>query len=270
MRTTDEIIAEIDAVQATIPELSTLNSSSQVAFYRLLKRMWAMLVQLVEKSKDDYKATIEALLTEKTIGDLAWYTKQVFAFQYGDAVIVRGAQVTYATIDPAKRIVKQASVAEDPISGRLAVKAVKYQGSGLIPLDPEELAALKEYMRSVKFAGVALDVVSLPADELKLICTVKVDPQVMNPATGASLTSPGTFPVLLAISAYLKALPFDAVFSWTALTDYMQSQKGVKDFVVFQSFQRGYDTDVWIPFERQFVTRAGHMILLDSTITYAS
>ncbi|MFC5407999.1 hypothetical protein ACFPMF_01670 [Larkinella bovis] len=269
MRTTEEIMAEIDATQASIPELATLDSSSQVAFYRLLKRMWALLVQLVEKTVDDYKAKVEALLAEKTIGDLTWYQRQVFAFQFGDAVIVRGAQVTYATIDPAKQIIKQAAVTEDPVSGRLAVKAVK-QGPGntLTALYPAELAALKQYMREVKFAGVALDVVSLDADELKLVCVAKVDPQVMKP-NGESLTAPGTYPVADAIAAYLRALPFDAVFSWTALTDYMQAQKGVKDFVVKQSFQRPSETGSWTAFERQFLTRAGHMVLKDSTITYA-
>ncbi|MGA0556523.1 hypothetical protein ACO2Q8_07730 [Larkinella sp. VNQ87] len=268
MRTTDEILAEMDTVQATMPELANLNSASQVAFYRLLKRMWALLVQLVEKAFDDFRVEQTALLAAKEIGTLEWYAAKVKAFQFGDAVIVRGSTATYTTIDPAKQIIKQCAVTENTSNGRLTVKAVK-GATNLVPLSGDELTALKEYVRAIKYAGVAVDVVSLAADELRLNVTIKIDPQVVSNA-GASLSDPAKFPIRDALQGYLKTIPFDSVLSWTLLTDYMQTVPGVKDFVVSQSFYRQAGSPTWLTFSRELVSPAGHMVLhTDSVLTYA-
>lgn len=272
-RTEKQITEEMDAIQATLPELSGLTSKSQTAVYTLFKRLWVLLVIALETQFDRLVKDVTAALDAKEVGTLRWYVEQAKLFQYGDPVVVSRGRVGYSEVDPAKRIVAQASAVEDPETGRIMIKAVKKQGASLIGIRDDELTAFKEYMRDVKYAGVALDVVSMWPNELKLVCQVRVDRQVLT-AEGNSLTVANTNVVLNSIGAFLQNLPFDSVFRWTELTDFMQTVPGIKDFVILQSWQRfGLENNgstTWTEFSGQYVSRAGHMRLVvgESTITY--
>ena len=273
MRTIEEIMLEMDAVQATIPELGAANSTSQVSFFRLLKKMWAQLVQYVEVSWEAARAEVELLLTQKRIGSTTWYVEIAKQFQFGDPLTVAGGRIEYEKIDATKQVVKQASCVEDPASGRLLMKVATLIG---VPSDPilgelsaEQLTAFKAYLNEVKFAGVRIEVVSERGGQFRLTAQVEYDRQALA-ANGASLADPTKFPVEEAIYKYLKTIPFDAVLSWTALTDYMQRVAGVRDFVIKTSAINIYSTNTWIEFEREIVMPAGWLFFAPtaSTLTY--
>ncbi|GAB3734900.1 hypothetical protein [Spirosoma lituiforme] len=267
MRTNSEIQAEMDAVQATYPALSKLTSTSQLSFFRLLKNMWVLLVMAIEQRVDAATAATLQAITDNQTGSLAWYVKIIKAFQFGDSVTVYdGYRVGYASINPAKQVILQCTVTEQS-DGRLLAKVAKASAEFFGPLSEDELTALKEYVRMVKYAGVALDVISLPADELQLRATVKIDRQVLD-GNGLSLSSPGTNVVLNAIVEYIRALPFDSVMSWTGLTDALQKVNGVLDFQVTSSATRAAGTSAWSSFTRETTSRAGHMKLIDVAFTY--
>ena len=268
MRTSQEIQAEMDAVQEKFPELKALTSTSQVSVFRLLKNMWVMLVLAIEQRVDALIADTNVALTQNQVGSLAWYVAMIKAFQYGDSVSVYdGSRIGYAVANPDKQIIKQAAVTEGA-DGRLLAKVAKPLGNAMGPITPDELAALKEYVRQVKYAGVAIDVISLSADEFKLNVTVKYDRLVMN-AQGQRL-SDGANVVLNAIIIYVRSLPFDSVLNWTALTDFLQQQSGVLDFKISRAFIRPAGTTAWTEFDRETVSRAGHMTLNvgESVLTY--
>lgn len=258
----------MNAVQATIPELSEVNSTSQMSFFALLKNMWAQLVQIVEAAWDTTQYDIEVMLETKRIGSTSWYVEQVKKFQIGDSVTVVGGVVTYETIDAEKCIITQASCVEDPVSGRLLIKTVKGAELARTNLTEAEVAAVKDYIKQVKFAGVQIDVVSLREDRLKLLVTVKYDRQVVA-SNGTSLTDNTKKPIEDAVATYIRNLPFDSVISWTALTDYMQQQIGVKDFVVSATEIAPFGTNAWTAFQRETVSYAGHCVLAgESVFTY--
>ncbi|MEZ0611924.1 hypothetical protein ACAW74_25655 [Fibrella sp. WM1] len=274
MRTEAQIIAEQDAVQATIPELATLDTNSSTGFFPYLKKMFALLTMALEALIDQLGADLTAELDAKQVGSLTWYVAQAKAFQYGERTQVIGGRVGYATVDATKQIVKQSAAVEE--GGRLTIKAVKAGGGGLIPLTADEQTAFAEYMGLVKYAGVQLSILSLFAEELGLDINVKIDRQVLAP-NGALLKDSARFPVLEGIATYLAALPFDSVLSWTLLTDYMQTVPGVVDFVIVQARSRaGQANDpinglTWVPFVGSYTSRSGHMRLVaaESTIRYA-
>lgn len=268
MRILEEIKTEMDATQATIPELSALNSTSQMAFFQLLKNMWALLVQLVESAWETSKADVERLLAAKRIGSAIWYVEQVKKFQLGDTVTIVAGEVAYEVVDTAKQIITQASCVEDLVSGRLLIKTVKGAELARMNLSDTELSAVKEYVKQVKFAGVQVDVISLREDQIRLTATVEIDRQVVA-ADGSSLSDPAKFPIVDAIRSYLRNLPFDSVISWTGLTDYMQQQPGVKDFLITATEIAPFGTNAWTAFTRETVSYAGHCVLNgNGTLTY--
>jgi hypothetical protein len=268
MRTQEEILAEMDAIQASRPELAGLanvnSSTSEVSFFKLLKNMWVLLVQLMESAWETFRADVEAQIALTRVGTLEWYADQMRVFQFGVPRIVQNGKLTYEKVDAAKQIVKQVCVVEDPVTGRLLIKVVK---AGGVPLSASELAALQRYTAQVKYAGVTVDAISLAADELKLVATCQVDRQLIG-LDGIALSGV-TYPVFDAIAAYARKLPIDSILNNTAITDTVQALPGVKDFVITESYTRRPGTSQWLPYTREVVSTAGHLALHpDTVITY--
>lgn len=265
MRSFDEIKADIDATKNKFPALNGLDSTSDTAFWVVLRNMWATLILTVEAGWDNFQAKVEQLILTTSVGSLSWYAQQGRAFQYGDPIGIINGKVAYDVIDESKRIVTQTAVVEDPVTGRLAYKAAK---ANSVPLSPEELAAFKEYMSKVKYAGVLLDVASIEADDVKLVATVKVDKQVIG-ANGLLLSDPSKAPVWDAINAYLRQLPYTSVLNNTALVDAVQKVKGVLDITITSSATKRPVSTVWVAYQRETTSLAGHLIMHnDSQLTY--
>ncbi len=268
MRTKEQISAEMDAVQASLPELSRLTSTSQVSFYKLLKNMMALLTMAQEQRQDQLMTELTTAQEEAQIGSLAWYVKTILAFQFGDAVSVYdGYRVGYPTIDPTKQIIKQAAVTEGK-DGRLLVKVAK---AGPPPqyaaLSPEELTALKEYIRNVKYAGVAVDVISLPPDELRLEVFIEYDRQIIA-SDGRLLSNPARYPVLEGIENYVRSLPFNSELTWSALSNFVMKTPGILDFQISRSFIRPAGATAYTEFYREVVSRAGYLTRGNDSLYY--
>lgn len=267
MRSIDEIKTDIDAVKVKYPALNNLDSTSDTSFWTTLRNMWATLIQIVESGWESHAAKVELLIATTSVGSLSWYADQVKAFQYGDPVSILNGRVSYDVVDQAKRIVVQAGVTEDPVSGRLAIKAAKANST---PLAADELAALKEYVSKVKYAGVLADVYSIDADDLKLVAIVKVDKQVIG-SNGLLLSDTSKAPVWDAISNYIRLLPFTSVLNNTALIDAIQEVKGVLDVTITGSFTKRPVSNTWVEYQRETVSLAGHLKLHnDSQFTYTN
>lgn len=265
MRSLDEIKADIDVTKSKFPALNGLDSTSDTAFWVVLRNMWASLIQVVEAGWDDFQLKVELLIATSSVGSLSWYADQVKAFQFGDAISIIAGKATYDIIDESKRIVMQAAVVEDSVTGRLAIKAVK---ANSIPLSAEELAALKEYVSKIKFAGVLADVSSIEADELKLVAIVKVDKQVIG-SNGLLLSDTSKAPVWDAINAYLRQLPYTSVLNNTALVDAVQKVKGVLDITITSSGTKRPVSNTWVNYSRETTSLAGHLVMHnDSQLTY--
>ncbi len=265
MRSLEQIIAEQDTALQQYPEITTPDSTSDVSFYSHMRKMWALLVQLVESAWSDFRTEIELKIALTRVGSLAWYVEQVKAFQYGDQVSITNGQTAYDIYDPQKRIIAQAAGSEDLNTGRLTLRAAKKGYEGLVPLNGEELDALKTYIGKVKYAGVIVDVLSMNADELKISATVKVDRQVFS-TTGNLLSDSSRLPVHEAIAKYLESIPYDSVLSNTSLTDAIQQVKGVKDFTISTSSTRKAGNVEWELYNREVLSSAGHLTLHPDSI----
>lgn len=144
-RSTDEIIATMDAEQASQPDLAPLNSQSQTAIYRLFKYVVAQCQNLLESLMDKKIAEIEAVFDRGIPPSTAWVRQKSFEFQY-DATIPQVMQLvnlvpTYITVDPTKRIITRCCVGT--IAGAVSVFVAKNEPPEKLTV--AELASFQDY-----------------------------------------------------------------------------------------------------------------------------
>lgn len=270
MRTKEEILAEMADEFSKHPAIAELDdNNSAVSLWQQLKSMWVMFVQMLESRWEALRAEVDAKVSQARSGTVSWYVSQAMAFQLGDDLSVINGSAGYAVIDEGKRIIKQATATEDRATGRILIRVAKAgSGAEIIPLDAGEMAAMKEYIHGIKYAGVPIDVISIDADEVKIVAKIKVNPQLIT-TIGTSVSNPSKYPVLDAISEYLRAIPGNSVISWTALTDHLQALAGVRDFVVTETYIRRPGSIEWLPATSATESPAGHAVLSgDSILTY--
>lgn len=222
------------------------------------------LEQLFEAFKEDVTARIDA----NVVPTQRWYHTQALAFQYGDELIYDEEHLRYRYAEEKEdnRIVQYAAVWD--AGGSIIILVAKDKGGKPTPLSSDELSAFSSYMNSVKIAGVVLNIKSLPADNVRIVASIEVDPMVMN-STGVRL-SDGKQPVVDAIHHYLAHIQYGGVFNKTKLVDAIQAVDGVIDVQLGECSARPSGGD-WKTIEgNNYTATSGCLIAenLTNSLTY--
>ena len=136
-RTQQQIFDSMLAVKDTEPSLSTLNSTSATAIWRLILWVCAGGIYALELLFDAFKIEIDTKAAAAQIGNAAWYRNQILAFQFGDDLTFANGIYAYATLDESKKIVKRCAVDEAvdlTVGGVLRVKVAKASGANVVQL----------------------------------------------------------------------------------------------------------------------------------------
>lgn len=214
--------------------LSDLNNPSRVAIWRLWLWLVAVGSWTVEKLFDLHKSEVNSIVSAKMPHTLRWYAEESKKFQYGYGLTWDGTSFSYASDQPSARIITFASATEQGDS--LVIKVAK--GTTVkAPLASDELSAFKAYWAKWKDAGVKLQIVSLPADNLKIKVEVIVDRMVLN-AQNKLLRDTSINPVEVAIQNFGSSLEFDAILRLSKLVDAIQAAEGVIDVRLISAFHR--------------------------------
>ena len=241
--------------------LSDLTSNSRVAIWRLLFWITSTAIWALENIFDLFRAEILALSETLVTGTARWYWAKSFEYQHGDVLIWDpvNSRFDYATTNTAIQIIKRAAVIDQP--GLLTIKVAKLSGGLPVPLSGPELVSFTYYVNLIKFAGTNINVVSLPADYLKLFLSVVVDPLIID-NSGESISVPGVFPVIDAINNYIQQLPFDGTLNLTQLTDAIQKVPGVINPVIDSAFARPISGS-YLAIDKivGYNAAAGHMVI---------
>ena len=273
MRTLEQILVEMDATEATMQELAPLaGSNSSVSFWRFLKKAFAFFGQSFERKLELHLQQVNALLKTQRVGTLDWYVAKAKMFQYGDPLVMVDGQLGYAVIDSSKQIIAQASASEGWASDNshflITVKLARLYQGVLQPLVSNQLIAITDYFNRIKFAGVRLDVVSLPPTELRLLLTVEIDSEVLA-ANGESLAVSNSFPVMDAVRKYTSYLPFNSELLLSKMVDSLQATQGVLDVRVDYAGFKEQHMSQFMEFNRKAISEAGYFTLSsDTAITY--
>ncbi|WP_448529205.1 hypothetical protein [Raineya sp.] len=215
-RTQVEIEQEILQAKASETELSSLNSVSQTAIWRVWVRLTAFIVKIFEQLFDSFSAEIDTRIAQNRAGTLAWYVQKAKEFQNGDTLNPMGE---YDTINEAKRIITRCAVRE--VVGGVSIKIAKAEPP--VQLSATELQSFTQYINKVKFAGVGVSVVNLPAE------AVLVNIQVLYTLIGEEDAKSN---VKQAISEYIESISFDGEFVLNDMIAFCRAKQGIVDVLV--------------------------------------
>lgn len=204
------------------------------------------------------------------VASVPWYHRTALAFQYGDSLVLDEdtGRYGYAATDEGKQPVKYVAVRDRGTSVEILASADK---DGMpVPLEGDVLTAFKQYLNTVKIAGIVLNVHSRPADSIMVRAEVWVDPMVLS-KEGTRLAD-GSKAVNDAVNAYLRGIVYGGTFNKTKLTDAIQAVEGVVDVELGQCFYKTQDSGAaWTLIEGNNYTAAGGSMVaegLDNSLAY--
>lgn len=228
-RKIDEIKQEILERIKTQTALQGLTSTSSTAIYDTLAYCVAVSIWAFENLLDAHEIEITQKIDAQKVGGLLWYKNQALQFLYGFAFTDAGVfDTTGATPEQlaTSQVVKYAAVSQDATTGQVVVKIATEASGVLQPITAVQLSAFMAYMQLVKFAGVRLVFINSLADRLFLELQIYRNPLLID-ANGISIKT-GDKPVEIAISSYLKNLPFNGQLVLAHLIDALQKIEGVE------------------------------------------
>ena len=176
-----EIYQEIVGEVLADTTLSDLNSTSNVAIWRLWAFITAVNIWLHEFNWVRYRVHLEDAVRFAQPHNVFWYHQRALEYQHGDSVTVVNGAVVYDPIVAANRIIAAASVIE--VNGGLIIKVAKDVNGELTALDAAELTGFSDYVDAYSDAGVNVQKVSQNADVLKVLAKVYYDPSKVTQAT---------------------------------------------------------------------------------------
>lgn len=258
-RTIATIQAAILAEKNAQAALSTLNSTSSTAIWRLWVYVIAVSIWALENLFDLFKSDVNYLIAQEKPHTLKWYATMSLRFQSGfslvaDETYFNNGAATDAVIE-ASKVVKYAAVSE--VTKGLRIKVATETGGDLAQLGAPELAAFVVYMNRIKDAGVRLYIGSQAPDSLRQTLNIFYDPLLLD-NTGKRLDGTNDTPVQDAVNAYLKNLPFNGLFVHAKYIDALQQVDGVVIPEIVSSEAR-YGALAFSPIVTEYAPDAGYL-----------
>ena len=223
----------------------------------------------LENLFDLFKADVNEKISAMKPHSLRWYALKAKAFQYGfdlktdtDYYEIFGDE----SVVNASKIVSYTAVVEQ--TRGLRIKVAHDNGGDLEPLSNAQLDSFVAYMRRVKDAGVKLNITSGVADSLKAAITIIYNPLVLN-NLGVRIDGNNATSVQSGISAFLKNLPFNGVFSIQKFEDALLDVEGVSDLLV-NSISARYGLIPFANINIRYIPDSGYLRIAvgDLTLTF--
>ena len=270
MPSINEIKNQILQAKANEQQLNGLNSSSNVAIYKL----WAYVVATaiwtlyqffeVFKSEIDYK-----IKTQKKYSRL-WFRDKALAYRHGVSLPDNSDEYDVELTDESALIVKRSAVIERELNNRkfLFIKVATEINETLAPLDAAQTQGLEQYFAKIKPAGTKIIVFTGPADDLRISVRFYYDPLLLD-ANGARIDGSSNEPVQDTIRQYLKNLKFNGEFTLAALEDLLQSVEGCADREAYiDSAEANYlQPPSYQNIDSSYVANSGYMQVSDQNLS---
>lgn len=271
-RTIAQIQADIIATIQADATLSSINSPSATAIWRLWTWVVAVAIAALENLWDAFRVEIQDEIARRKPHTLRWYQQKALDFQYGSALVDGQDYYDNSALTPDEvtdqKIIAQAAATEE--NDRLIVKVAKEVAGELEPLDSTEQDAVTDYFNEIKDAGVRMTIRSFDADKLRLTIDLYYEPTILGPS-GARLDGTDNDPVGNAVRNFLRSLRFDGVFVKAHLVDALQAIEGVYVPEIRQAQAAKFDVATFTTIDIQYQPYSGFLRLYDDVdlhITY--
>lgn len=269
--TQEEILVEMNLIQANSPELSALTSTSATSFIEQLKRLFALMAAKLFVLLSAQQKTVSDIYMKNRYGTEAWYRQKVLEFQLGYNLEVIDGELKYAVVDESLRIIKAVKFVTSQFNNILVIVSGKqYDPVTKHKLPASFVSSIQEYMDEIKLLSATIRVESHVSDRVFLRVGIKVNPLLLN-ANGSRLTSAATFPV----KDFLENLIATYDGSVTPISKYYIQQRlmtmpEVKFADVSQMFGFRFDGTSTVGAGDEFIESVSGLYYLDanSTITY--
>ncbi len=213
---------------------------SKVSIESLLLYVVAFGIWVLEKLFDTHKEEVSTMLADLTPHTTRWYRNRVLS------MVPNGQE------EPP---VKYCSV--DDRGAKLKIKVAKGDPGSRTQLTQAEADALDTWMAQEKDAGLKIDIVNLPGDEMSVRLTVWYSPLELVPSDK---------PVEAALKEYVSNLDFDGLLSRNAIVDELRKVPGVEMVRIDQLLTR-YAQNTWHEFGEQEQAESGYWNVPDANIT---
>ena len=229
-RTKDEIMSSMLTAKENDSTLARL-SGSVVAIWRLIMYIITDALYNHELIFDEHKNEVNTIVTNKTPHRPSWYADRALLFQFGHSLVsgtdyYDNSGFTEEQIE-VSRVVKFSAAIQSRDKSILFLKVATNSGGSRVPLPANQLEALKAYFEEISDAGVYIEFINDPADDMKLSLDIYYDALILD-NTGSRLDGSAVTPVQDAIRNYLANLPFNGSYTNQGLIDVLQNVDGVE------------------------------------------
>lgn len=262
-------MSELAALEPSIDNSNTLLSdlgTSRVDDHRLWMWVMAVLAWMLEVLFDKHKAETESIIEQSRFGTLPWYKETGLMYQHGDSLVWINNQFTYSQEKDEAKLVNY--VAPSTLMDTVVLKVAKQNNNRPEPLSASELNSYKAYWSKMQPPGQNLQIVSNPADLIRIELNIYYDALLLL-SDGTSILT-GLKPVETAINDYLNSIEFSGVFDMNEMIDKLQSAEGVKKpYPVLVEF-KPEGSSTWTSITTFAESSAGYFTLDQLTINYIS
>lgn len=230
MPTINELKEQILAEVANQEALEGLNSTSNVAIYRLWAYVVAVVMWLQYEFFNAFTEDMSQLIREQKRYSLLWFREKALQYRHGEDLPPFGDEYATEVSDTTVLPIARAAVIELELQMRkhLFIKVASEENEALVQVSEPVKLGLQQYFGRIKPAGTKIVIFSEEADVLKLNIRFYYNPLVLD-ANGSRIDGFDETPVQNAIRSFLKDLPFNGELRLTALVDVLQNVPGCAD-----------------------------------------
>ncbi len=216
------------------PNLSTLNSTSQVSIWNLWLWIYAAGQSIFEQLCDLFKTNVETIVSNAPVFSPQWYQNMLLYFQYSATnpqvvAALPDYSIGYTVKNTSLNIITRASVIT---TTSRAVNIKVATGYPLGPLDGQSVPyntpgpqynALLQYLSAIGVPGTQFNVISLNPDYITCNADIYIDASYNGVILGN---------LQAAYDNFLDAIPFDGTFLVSDLIAALLGVEGVNDVVI--------------------------------------
>lgn len=221
------VIAKYELVEGkTFNEQFSAVSIERIMFYDIASSMFFNY-----QAFDQHAIDVNNILSQKRAHTPNWYAGMAVKFQYGhdlveDTDTYDNSGLTEEQINDS-RIVKFAAAVPSINKSILYIKVATGSNEAKKPLSENELTAFKAYIEQIQDAGVHIEIINAPADEMYIEMDVYFNPLILD-KQGKRLDGSSDTPVQEVVKRYIHNLLFNGLYTNAKLIDMVQTVHGVE------------------------------------------